>query len=381
MRPVVSLRQCQDYDRRNVDRAVGEAITLLGGIERFVQAGQRVVLKVNLLRSSAPERAIVTHPAIVRAVAQQVISAGGIPIIADSPAGPFNQGSLRKVYQQAGLTNVAEETGALLNFDTAATTLSHPTGKLIKRFEIINAIVEADAIITLPKLKTHALTGFTGGTKILFGAIPGLTKMGYHAKLADVAYFSEMLLDLLTLLKPSLAIMDGVIGMEGNGPSGGSPRPMGAVIASSDSVALDVVACGIAGLDLETIPIIRTAVSRGLSTGKVDDIDVLGAPFAEMIVRGFKPGPNSSRDFSSLPGFLRHWVTRQIVVRPAASANRCTGCATCQRNCPVDAITMVNHLAIMDHDKCLRCYCCHEVCPENAIDLKQGWLAQLLSRN
>lgn len=377
----VSLIRCQDYDVDRVRVAVRQAVDLLGGMGRFVHPGDRVVVKPNLLRSSKPEQAIVTHPAVLRAVVELVHQAGGQVIIADSPGGPLSSPLMRRAYQQAGWAAVAQETGATLNFNFTGMQQSFPEGRLIKRFDILEEVAKADCVISLPKLKTHGLMRFTGATKILFGVVPGVLKLGYHTKLQTASAFAEMLLDLLEMVKPRLAIMDAVVGMEGKGPSAGSPRQIGAILASPNSVALDVVAASLVGMEPLSIPVLKAAAQRGLTSGSAQDVNILGDSLAALRVPDFKPPP-SNPDIDAVPSVmpvaLRRWLTGQLLLTPSADPVRCTGCQTCFQNCPVQAISMINQKARMDPNKCIRCYCCHELCPENAIDLRRGRLGQLV---
>lgn len=385
--PHIALVHCPDYNQLQVEEALRRAIGLLGGMQRFVRPGETVIVKPNLLRASRPEEAIVTHPAVVRAVVRLVQEAGGQAIIADSPSGILNETLLRRAYRQAGWEAVAQETGAILNYNCTGVQVAHPEGRLIKRFDLLQAIVQADCIITVPKLKTHSLVRFTGATKILFGCIPGVLKAGYHTKLPEVAPFSEMLLDLLTLIKPRLSVMDAIVGMEGNGPSAGRPRFIGALLASADSVALDVVATSLVGMEPLSVPILKAAWERGMTGGRIAHVSVLGdslqvlRAYAGLNNRAFQTPP-ANPDVAMVPKVVpkqaRTWITGQLLLRPMADPLRCTGCQSCYQNCPVGAITMVNNKAVMDANKCIRCYCCHEICPEKAIDLKRGALGRVL---
>jgi uncharacterized protein (DUF362 family)/Pyruvate/2-oxoacid:ferredoxin oxidoreductase delta subunit len=379
----VALIRCEDYDRAHVEAAVKQAVALVGGMERFVRAGETVVVKPNLLRGSKPEAAIVTHPEVVRAVVRLVQAAGGTALIADTPGGPLNEALMRRAYRQSGWEAVAAETGATLNYDFAGVQVSYPDGKLIKRFDLLEVATKADCVITVPKLKTHGLTRFTGATKILFGLVPGLLKMGYHAKLQTVPPFSEMLLDLMGLVKPRLSVMDAVVGMEGKGPSGGRPKQVGAILASADGVALDVAASSLVNMDPLSVPILKAAAARGLTTGRPADLEILGDSLDALRVTDFQ-GPPANPNLGTIPDVVppqvRAWLTAQLLLRPVADPARCTGCQTCYKSCPVGAISMVSQKAVMDANKCIRCYCCHELCPENAIDLERGTLGRLLIR-
>jgi uncharacterized protein (DUF362 family)/Pyruvate/2-oxoacid:ferredoxin oxidoreductase delta subunit len=380
----VSLVRCSGYDTATVDAAVRAAVDQLGGIGRFVLPGQNVVVKPNLLRSSKPDAAIVTHPAVVRAVVRLVQEAGGKVTLLDSPGGPANAAYVRRAYREAGWEQVASETGATLGLDFTSEPLLSPEGKLIKRFDIIGAVARADCVITLPKLKTHGLVRFTGATKILFGVIPGLQKIGYHTRFQNADHFSEMLLDLLLSVKPRLSIMDAVVAMEGKGPAAGQPRNVNAILASEDSIALDVIASTMVGIPPLSIPIIKAAAARGLTSGNPADVQVVGEDPASLRVPDFLPPPVNPRVGSmpsGLPVGLRTWINDQLLLTPRADPRRCTGCQTCYASCPVQAITMVQKKAVMDSKKCIRCYCCHELCPDNAIDLHRGRLGRLLIRD
>ena len=387
MIPQVAIVKCPDYQQSAVDRAVRESVDLLGGMSQFVRPGQKVLLKVNLLSATPPERGIVTHPAVVKAVIRLVQEAGGMPLIADSPGTsvPYTQAGLRRVYKASGLLEVAERTGAALNWDTSYEEVSHPEGFLIKRLEVIKPVLEADVVISMPKLKTHALMTFTGATKNLFGVVPGFAKGIFHARMRNVTHFALMLLDLISLVKPALVLMDAVVGMEGNGPSTGPLRDVGVILASRDSVALDAVATSMVGFDPLKVPTLREAAARGLWTGKVDDIKTLGASVSEVLVPDFHPPVASPREDATLgnPFFTRHFgplITENFTLKPVPQRGRCVACGDCVVGCPQQVITIVDSLAVIDHSQCIRCYCCHELCTEGAIDLERPWLGSLVHR-
>jgi uncharacterized protein (DUF362 family)/Pyruvate/2-oxoacid:ferredoxin oxidoreductase delta subunit len=372
MTPQVAIAKCPDYQQPAVDRAVRESIDLLGGMAQFVQTGQKVLLKVNLLSATRPERGIVTHPTVVEAMVRLVQEAGGMPLIADSPGAsvPYTEAGLRRTYEASGLLEVAERTGAALNWDTSYEEVSHPEGFLIKRLEIIKPVVDADVVISIPKLKTHVLTTFTGATKVLFGVVPGIAKAVFHARMRNVTHFALMLLDITCLVKPALVLMDAIVGMEGDGPSAGPLRDVGVILASRDSVK---------------VPTLREAAARGLWTGKVEDIETLGASVDEVLVPDFQPPSTSPREDATLfnPFLTRHFgplITNHFTLRPVPQRDRCIACGDCVVGCPQQVISIVDSLAVIDYSQCIRCYCCHELCTEGAIDLEQSWLGGLVHR-
>jgi len=335
-----------------------------------------VVVKVNLLRASHPDRAIVTHPEVVRAVVLLAREAGGQVVVADSPGRRFSVGTLRRVYRESGLQAMADESGLALNTDTDIVALPHPNGLTAKRFEVCRYATQADVIISLPKLKTRGFVRFTGAIKNLFGVLPGLQKTSYHAKHHDAKSLSEMLVDVLTLVRPALTVMDGIVGMDGDGPSGGDPFPTGVILASPDPVAVDLAAVRLVGMEPSGVPALRVAARRGLTTLQLGDVQFVGDSFETARVEGFRP-PATGPDISRMPGFLHRWAMRVMVASPMAGP-ACSGCGVCQRHCPVGAVMIANGRAHMNWDTCIRCYCCHEMCPSNAVELRQPRLARAL---
>jgi len=375
----VALVGCTEYDTERVEVAVRRAVDLLGGMGRFVKPGQRVVVKPNLLLPSDPARAIVTHPAVVRAVVLLVQEAGGEAIIADNPGVvPVRRRGWQSAYEKAGWAAVAEETGATLNTSIEAQQRSHPGAELVKLVDTSSFVTEADVLISVPKLKTHALMRYTGAVKNLFGTVPGATKFGYHAKLQSADRFADMLLDLVSFVRQALTVMDAVVGMDGNGPSGGDPFPIGAVLAGSDPVAVDVAALGLVGQEPASVPTVAGAMRRGWTTGRVADLSVVGDDLQELKVDGFRMPSGGGMGMERVPGFLQQWVTRQLVASPQVTED-CIGCKLCIESCPVQTIAQVDRRARIDLGDCIRCYCCHEICPEKAIELRLPWLGRTLA--
>ena len=375
----VSVVACDDYAIDHVTDALNAALTPLGGMAAFVAPGQRVLLKVNLLSRALPERAVTTHPEVVRALIRSVRDAGGIPVVGDSPGGPNTLAQVRRVWNETGIAAVCEEESAeLVLFDDRCTRVAAPGGLLYSSFTVGAEVVEADVLITVPKFKTHGLMMFTGAVKNLFGCIPGLQKAQYHLTVPDRHDFGEMLVDLALACRPALSVMDAVVGMEGEGPAGGDPRHIGALLASADPFALDVVASAMAGLDPLEVYTVRAAAGRGLGPSAVGEIDVSGD------WRSFAPSSFAlpTRDLAArLPVWLGRRLRTLTTSRPRLDRQGdCTRCRVCAMSCPVDAITVGVDGPVFDHAKCIRCYCCQELCPPQAIGLDTPVLARLVSR-
>lgn len=383
MQAKVVLKYCPDYTA-DVELRLREGLAEWGGISAFVKPGQKVFLKVNLLMKKRPEEAVTTHPSVVEAVVRLVQEAGGIPIIGDSPGGPYTVNALQAIYARSGLREVADRTGAILNDDIGQTTIQYTEGKIVKSLTVTNCVLDADVVIPLSKLKTHGMMTFTGAVKILFGVIPGLLKAEYHLKMFKVHDFADLLVDIASCIRPTLSIMDGVVGMEGDGPSAGIPRNIGALILSTDPFALDVVAADLIGLRPEKVPTIIAARVRGL-TSRLDELQLKGDSRSLWQIEGFvipKAVSTNFFDMVPLPRSVKSFVLNRVRPRPIFEHATCVGCGDCVNNCPADVLTMdeSRHPSV-DLDACIRCFCCQELCPQQAVKIYKPWLARKLFKS
>ncbi|NTU72223.1 MAG: DUF362 domain-containing protein [Coriobacteriia bacterium] len=377
----MSIAACETYDPAEVQSALDAALAPLGGMAAFVSPGQTVLLKVNLLSKALPERAVTTHPEVVRAAIRSARACGGLVSVADSPGGPNTAGMWRGVKRDSGIEAVCADEGVdLLLLDDECVRVSSGTGSLYGTFTIGRAVAETDVLITLPKFKTHGFMMFTGAVKNLFGCIPGLEKAQYHVKVPDRDDFGSMLIDLMIACKPKLAIMDAIVGMEGDGPAGGTPRAVGVLLASADSVSLDVIASAMAGLDPMEVYSNKAAARRGLGPSSTDEVEVLGVDWRSRAPEGFAlPAKDISAGMPPWLGKrLRTWTTARPVLE---RGEQCTRCKRCEESCPVNAIVVGDDGPAFDHSTCIRCYCCQELCPPQVIGLKVPPLARLMTRS
>jgi uncharacterized protein (DUF362 family)/Pyruvate/2-oxoacid:ferredoxin oxidoreductase delta subunit len=370
MKSTVSIIRCQRYDEDEVSNGLRQSIDLIGGISQFVKKGARVLIKPNLLIGKAPEKAVTTHPLIVKGVIRIVREAGGVPFIGDSPS----IGSLAKTAEKAGIKSVAEAMGCpLVEFDKPV----HPVrrGKTFKQLEIDQMILESDVIINLPKWKTHTQTLLTLGVKNLFGCVPGTRKALWHLKAGeDRKVFAQVLLDLYQIIQPSLTILDGIVGMEGNGPNSGQPIQLGLILASGDALSLDQIVCDLLGISRESLLTNRVAFEQGLGR---DEIEVAGERLEDVKIRHFSL-PNLTRIDWNLPGFLRRALKNAISSRPVIDEEVCKDCGQCVEICPTRTLYKKGSGLTFDYGKCIRCFCCQEVCPEGAILIEPGWALKLV---
>lgn len=373
MKSKVVIARVPTYDPDAVLAGVRECLEPLGSMSAFVQPGQRVLLKPNLLAAFPPERAVSTHPTVVRAVGKLVQEQGGKLIIGDSPG----IGEMPSVMRRAGIAAVLIELGAELG-DFKHTAEFESIHNIVGRhISLARAVADADVIITLPKLKTHAQMGFTGAIKNQYGLVVGSEKAHYHFRLKTREWLARLMIDINRVAKPALAVMDAIVGMEGPGPAGGDPRTLGALIASTDLPALDTIACSLIGLSPADYPLLQAAKYCGYGTWSLDEIDQVGVPWRELAQPDWKKVPElmSTLRLLGIPESIQKWLGERWSLRPRIIAKRCIKCMACQRGCPVNppAIHPETPDHSVDDDRCIRCYCCHEFCPEKAIELKRRW--------
>ncbi len=372
----VAIVRCSTYDAREVDRAVRRAVEYLGGISTVVAPGQRVLLKPNLLSAKPPDRAITTHPSVLRSLVAVVREAGGEPFVGDSPGGALR--GVERVWRNTGMLALSEETCVpLVNFEAAGSV--EIAGEL-GTYMIARPVLDADVIINVPKMKTHVLTLYTGCIKNVFGVVPGFRKARLHSAVPRPVPFSRRIVDLYALVRPALHVMDAVVAMEGDGPSGGRPRPVGAIIAGTDGVAVDTVAAEMMGYPHGRVPMIRQAAERGLGTCDPREIEVVGEEPGSFDLTGF--ALPRTRVFNFIPSFAVRALRPWIWAYPEMSEEwGCLGdrCALCVRSCPVSAIEMVDGRPVVNRRACIECLCCHEVCPEHAVRVRLSWLARRFS--
>lgn len=363
----VSIVKCERYS--DSQKAVDKALSYLGGMKSFVHPGDKVLIKPNYVMKRNPDEAATTHPALLHAVICAVEECGGKVIIAESPGGAYNQAILKGIYSVCGANEAIEGTNASLNFDCGFQEIHYNQGHTLKAFTIIDPVLDADVIISLPKLKTHAMTSYTGAVKNLFGIIPGTHKAEMHFRLKDRQPFCSMLVDLYECVRPTLSIMDGVWGMEGNGPTSGHNRHIGIIMASANGHALDMAACKIIGYEPDEVETVAEAVRRGLIPDKPDKLEILGEDINKLVIKDFaKPESHFNLlKLLSLPPVLNAAVENMLASRPKPLYNKCIGCGECMRCCPPKAINMKDHKPVIDKRKCIRCFCCQELCPKHAM--------------
>jgi len=331
-------------------------------LDRFIGASINkrsfVVIKPNLLAPAPPEMPVLTHPLIVRAVAEYVIGKGTRPRISDSHA----IGTFTRVLQTGGFLDALD--GLDVEFEEFKKSVFVDIGKPFGKIEIAEDALTADVLINLPKLKTHAQMLLTLGVKNLFGCIVGLRKPEWHFRTGvNREIFAGLLVRIYKAIDPAVTILDSILAMEGQGPGkGGLSRQLGVVMGSDSAIALDMTVCRMLGMAPDRLFTNRAARTIGLD-GPMDIIGDLP------LIKDFKFPSISPLVFGppQFHGFMR----RHLVQRPAVDIHLCKACGECLRYCPAKAISLEQEGLAFDYEKCIRCYCCIEVCPHAALKSKE----------
>jgi uncharacterized protein (DUF362 family)/Pyruvate/2-oxoacid:ferredoxin oxidoreductase delta subunit len=359
-----------DYNYEVVEKGIQEALSLLGGLDKFISPGDKVLLKPNMVEGVDKSTCVTTHPEVVRAVIRAVKALGATPFVGDSPG----IGGTRRVAEKCGILGVCVEEGAeLLPFDTGVER-HFSEGRILKKMTIADAVHKVDKIISLAKMKTHSFMGITGAVKNQFGFVVGSDKAQFHLRMKMMPDFAGMLIDLTELVKPVLFIVDGIMGMEGNGPRNGQPKEAGVLLAGANPFAVDAVMAAIMGFDAGKLPVGKRAKEWGYISS-IDEVELAGSA-KELRLRFIEPKTYESMD-TYMPPLLVRFFQSQFTARPKVS-EKCIGCGRCAEHCPPKAMIIAEKRAVIDYDKCIRCYCCQELCPANAIELKDRLLLKLV---
>ena len=376
MRNRVWLAQCPDYGQ-SLEEKIEKAFDALQVWDK-IRPGMRVVLKPNLVMSSKPEQAIITHPAFTAAVGKCVQKAGGRVVIAESPGGPYTPAAMKAMFRATGYRDMAEACGFTLYTDCKSREVTLPQAKRCRELSVVEPFLDRDYLIDLPKLKTHSMVGFSGAVKNLFGTVPGLQKPELHCRFPEREPFSEMLCDLCHFLGPDLSLMDGIWAMEGNGPTGGQRRDLHVIAGSESPWALDVAAASLVGLEPEKITMLREGHERGYGPLDLSELELVGDPMETLLAPDFLKAQASSTDFiDRLPKFLRPAAKKLATPYPRIDKKRCVGCGKCAESCPQHTISLRDGKAVIRYQNCIRCFCCHEMCPKHVVQIKRLGLLRL----
>ncbi len=374
----VALARVGGYDVGLIESTIRGQLKELGLSGMF--DGKRVVIKPNLVMKKSPDAAATTHPAVLEAMIRVLKDSAADILIAESPPGLYTESALKGFYNACQITPVAEKYGVRLNTDTSSREVALPDAKTAHGFELITPLLDADVIVNLAKLKSHALTKFSGAVKNYFGSIPGLAKVETHARFPDYGDFGSMLTDLCAFFagnKPTFNLLDGIVAMEGNGPTGGEPRKLGYLIAGINPFNVDIVGTKLIGFD--EVIMLEEAKKRGYACDSPTVIGVAPERVSDFVKPDSSAGDTSALTFltKAFGGRLNRWLQPKPFVETA----KCIGCGACARSCPKKTIGLVGdskkHAHIIDRD-CIKCFCCQELCPVKAVVIKKNPVMKLL---
>ncbi len=367
----VTLARCDRYEPQEIRSALKDIFAPYGGLEAIVAAGQKVLLKPNLLSAALPSETVTTHPTVVKVMAEMVRDLGGKVYIGDSPG----HDAQKKAHQACGITQVIEEIGA------EALYFSDPVYKQVKGFRLWEIplapeLDRVDLVINLAKLKTHSFTGMTAAVKNMYGCVPGKNKARYHFEYPLPKDFSRLLLDVYYVVRPAFSIIDAVVAMEGAGPRKGRPRQVGLLMGAPNALALDNVAASVIGFRPGQVATLAAASELKLEGSDPGSITINGVSLQDCRVKDFDLGPASQGRLAGLLAFLPFsWIKDFIAGRrpyPRIDAALCTRCGACYQACPARAIEFDgSSIPDINNDGCIRCYCCQEFCGPGAIDLSR----------
>lgn len=376
----VSITPLSEYTPDAAKEALREVLFPLGGLD-YIADGSKVVIKANLVSAMKPDEAATTHPVLLCALCDMLAEKGCEVVIGDSPGGLYNAAFVGRVYRVTGM-HECEAHGATLNDDFSQSTADFPDAKVLRSFTYTSYLDKADYIINFCKLKSHGMMGMSCAAKNMFGVIPGIIKPEYHFRFPKYEDFADMIVDLDEYFHPVLSIADAVVGMEGNGPTAGTPKAMNCILASRNPHTLDTAAAELLGFTREELPILNAAYKRGLAPESFSKLVLFGeleslrvSDFERVVERrSLEFSGDGKSGIKKLFGKIAGAILK---TRPKLKPSLCVGCGVCRDICPAKAIVIKNKKALIDRKDCIRCFCCQEFCPKSAMKVQRTALARL----
>ena len=377
MKSRVVLMPCDSYEETQVYKKLKTGLGFLGGLASVARKDEKILLKLNLVRSAPPERAVTTHPSVAAALARLFHEEGFAHVTAGDSSG---FGSPVKIMRDIGMAEAFEKYGVAMGEFREAVPVIFPEGIHTRKFMAAREVCEADALISVCKMKTHALEHITGAVKNQYGCVQGFHKAKGHTQYPSPESFARMLADLNRWVRPRLCIMDGIVAMEGNGPTSGDPVPMNVLLMSRDPVALDSVFSHLVFLNPELVPTNVCGAQMGLGFWQEDRIELVTPDgvisMEDAVARYGNPRFRVSRKREKVRGWMGAvGIFRFLQKKPCIIEERCRKCGVCVESCPVEGRALSfakgrNLPPVYDYKKCIRCFCCQEMCPHKAIRVR-----------
>ena len=373
----VVLLPCREYDEEKIHMLLKQGLDFLGGVETLIPKDAKILLKPNLLKKAEVEKAVITHPVVVGAFARILRESGYENIVLADSCG---HGTTQAVIRGTGMDTYLEKYHIPAVDYSEGVKTAYPQGVQAKEFILPKELLEQDCVISLSKMKTHALERITGAVKNSYGFVYGFHKAKGHTQYPSADSFARMLIDLNKCVAPKLYVMDGIVAMEGNGPGSGDPVSMNVLLMSTDPVALDSVFSRLVYLKPEMVPTNYHGEKMGLGTWKEEEITLLTPDgeisMAEAVKKYGNPDFNVDRTevrkniWTRMAGALNIFQKK-----PYIEADKCVRCGICVQSCPVPGKAVdfrkgKDKPPVYDYKKCIRCFCCQEMCPKKAIKVK-----------
>ena len=377
MKSKVVLLPCGEYDEEKIYSLLKQGLDLLGGVEALIPKEAKILLKPNLLKKAEVEKAVITHPVVVGAFARILRENGYEHIVLADSCG---HGTTQAVIRGTGMDTYLEKYHIPAIDYSEGVKTAYPQGIQAKEFILPKELLDQDCVISLSKMKTHALERITGAVKNSYGFVYGFHKAKGHTQYPSADSFARMLIDLNKCVAPKLYVMDGIVAMEGNGPGSGDPVPMNVMLMSTDPVALDSVFSCLIYLKPEMVPTNYQGEKMGLGTWKEEKITLMAPDgeisMADAVKRYGNPDFNVDRTevrkniWTRMAGALKIFQKK-----PYIEADKCVRCGICVQSCPVPGKAVdfrkgKDKPPVYDYRKCIRCFCCQEMCPKKAIKVK-----------
>lgn len=374
MRQSVKIRNIEAYDLPLIEAAVEDYLGSLKSAK--FNRSKRVLVKPNALAAYSPDRAVTTHPVVLEAIVRYLLKQGKEVWIGDSPGGPV---SFEHVFRTCGFSELAERYPVkLVNISTSGYREVTYNGITIKVSELL---WKCGAVINVAKYKTHSLMAYTGALKNLYGLIPGMIKTEYHKDNPDTGSFAELLVALYAVVRNRItySFIDGIVGMDGAGPSAGNPRKFGLLFGSSSIPALDCVAGRMMGFEIDDIPYLsaalhldgilpsRIAIPTSFRHFRIPDADIKTVKLRKNMLR-------------FVPSVAKRAFRKVYDPHPVVGEN-CKRCGICVKSCPVEAISYKEDgYPVINSSLCVKCMCCHELCPHQAIVVSKPLVTKVIER-
>lgn len=372
----VIVLPCNDYNEEKIYNLLKEGLNQLGGLETLINKEEKILLKPNLLKKAEVEKAVITHPVVVGAFARILREEGYQNIVLADSCG---HGTTRQVIQGTGVDTYLEKYQIPAIDYTKGVHVDNPQGIQAKEFILPKELLEADCVVSLSKMKTHALERITGAVKNSYGFIYGKNKAIGHTRYPSADSFARMLIDLNQYVKPRLYIMDGITAMEGNGPGSGDPVAMNVILMSTDPVALDSVFARLVYLEPEMVPTNYHGEKMGLGNCQEKNIEIIkGSTISLKELVEQYGNPHFNVDRTKVRSNIWTRLAKALNIfqkKPYIEPDQCVRCGICVNSCPVPgkAVDFRNGKdkpPVYDYKKCIRCFCCQEMCPKKAIKVK-----------